>query len=52
MRLDTKDGRKMYRITVDEDEAAAILDRIIETGEVPDVCSWEDITDEVFSEEE
>ena len=44
MRLDTKDGRKMYRITVDEDEAVEILNRILETNEVPDVSSWEDIT--------
>lgn len=47
MRLDTKDGRKMYRIVVDEEEAAAILNRILETNEVPDVSSWEDITDQM-----
>ena len=48
IRLDTKKGREMYRITVDEDEACAILDRILENNEVPDVSSWEDITDQVF----
>ena len=49
MRLDTKEGRKMYRITVDEDEAIVILNKILETNEVPDVGSWEDITEQVFS---
>lgn len=49
VRLDTKDGRKLYRITVDEDEAVAILNRILETNKVPDVSSWEDITEDVFS---
>ena len=52
LRLDTKGGRKMYRITVDEDEAVAILNRILGTNEVPDVDSWEDITDDVFSGED
>lgn len=49
MRLDTKEGRKMYRITVDEDEAIVILNKILETNEAPDVGSWEDITEQVFS---
>ena len=49
MRLDTKEGRKMYRITVDEDEAIVILNKILEINEVPDVGSWEDITEQVFS---
>lgn len=48
IRLDTKDGRKMYRTAVEEDETAAILNRILETHEVPDVSSWEDITEDAF----
>ena len=50
IRLDTKNGRKIYRITVDEDEAVEILNRILETNEVPDLTDWEDITEEVFDE--
>ena len=48
IRLDTKDGRKMYRITVDEEDAIAILNKILETNEVLDLTGWEDFTEEVF----
>ena len=48
LRLDTSDGRRMYRTAVDDDEAAAILSGILRTGEAPDVSAWEDITDRVF----
>ena len=42
----------MYRTITEEDEAIAILNRILETNEVPDVSSWEDITEDVFSRED
>ena len=48
IRLDTKDGRKMYRTSVDEEEAVAILNRILENNEVPDMSVWENITDQYF----
>ena len=51
LRLDTKDGRRMYRNTVEEDEAAAILFELLDTREAPDMSAWEDITDRVFPDD-
>ncbi len=48
MRVDTKKGRKMYRIRTDEDQAIAFLNEIIIMDEVPDISEWKDITRIVF----
>ena len=50
IRLDTKEGRKMYRLRTDEDQAIAILNQIIIMDEVPDLTDWQDITGFVFWE--
>ena len=48
IRLDTKEGRKMYRLRTDIDQAIAILNQIIIMDEVPDLTDWQHITDFVF----
>ena len=48
IRLDTKEGRKMYRLRTDEDQAITILNQIIIMDEVPDLTAWQDITNSVF----
>ena len=52
LRLDTRNGRRVYVTTMDEDGAIAILERILKTNEVPDVAGWDDISELMFSEEE
>ena len=48
IRLDTKEGRKMYHLPTNEDQAVSILNQIIIMNEVPDLTEWQDITDSVF----
>ena len=48
IRLDTKEGRKMYGLRTDEDQTIAILNQIIIMDEVPDLSGWQDITDSLF----
>ncbi len=48
IRLDTKEGRKMYRLVTDDDRAIAILHEIILMDSVPDLSDWQDITELVF----
>ncbi len=48
IRLDTKEGRKMYRLETDEDRAVAIMNEIIIMDDVPDLTDWQDITEFVF----
>ena len=48
IRLDTKEGRKMYRLVTDDDRAIAILHEIIIMDSVPDLSDWQDITELVF----
>ena len=48
VRLDTKKGRRMYRLETNEDRAAAILNEIIIMDGAPDLTEWTDITEAVF----
>lgn len=48
MRLDTKQGRKMYGIDVDDDQAIGFLRQMLDRNEVPDTEGWTDFTDKVF----
>ena len=52
VRLDTMDGRKMYRILTDDDRAVEILNGILDTIQAPDLTDWKDITAEVFRKDE
>ena len=48
IRLDTKTGRKMYRLFCDDDCAVNILNEILMNNQVPDLNDWQDVTDLVF----
>ena len=48
MRLDSREGRRMYRWYMDDQQAVDILNQILQEGRTPDTKGWEDITDEVF----
>jgi len=51
IRLDTRDGRRMYRLYCDDDVAVGILGDILSGNPIRDLSHWEDITDTVFSGE-
>lgn len=48
IRLDTKDGRTMYRIHADDDQAIGTLKCILDQNAVPDLSSWENVSEEIF----
>lgn len=48
IRLDTKEGRKMYRLLTDDDRAITILNEIVIMDSMPDLGNWQDITDLVY----
>ena len=48
IRLDTKAGRKMYRLYCDDDHAVGILNDLLMHNKVPELADWEDITDQIF----
>ena len=48
IRLDTKEGRKMFRLRTDEARAVAVLNEIVIMNDVPDLSAWQDITKFAF----
>ena len=45
---DRADGRRMYRLSCEDDRAVKIPDTILAENEVPDLNGWKDITAQVF----
>lgn len=48
IRMDTKDGRRLYRTFCEEDGAVAILDDLVLKNDIPDLDYWEDFTECVW----
>lgn len=51
IRLDTKTGRKLYRLYCNDDRAVSMLNDILDGHKVPDLTDWEDITESIFQKE-
>ncbi len=51
VRIDTPEGRRMYARDMEEREALDLLHWTIRTRKAPDIRGWEDITEEIFGEE-